>query len=372
MKCNTTDCDGTAKMQCPTCIKLGIPSEIGAFCTQTCFKSFWPMHKSMHKLFKSTQQKSVEPSYEYRGALRPDTITPVREVSKHIVKPDYAVSGIPVSEQQASKEIPVYTKEEIKGIRAACKVGREVLDIAGNSIKVGMTTDEIDDILHEACMVRDCYPSPLNYYNFPKSLCTSVNEIICHGIPDQRKLKDGDVLNLDVTIYKGGYHADLNETFLVGKVDEEGQVLVTTAFHCLKAAVEMVRPGTMYRDLGKRITEVASEQGFSVVKTYCGHGIGKLFHTMPNVPHYAKNKAVGIMKPGHIFTIEPMINVGTWRDETWPDNWSATTLDGKRSAQFEHTILVTETGYEILTAREDEPVMTWAIEKVQRPIDSQK
>ncbi|KAF0750602.1 hypothetical protein AaE_006653 [Aphanomyces astaci] len=128
----------------------------------------------------------------------------------------------------------------------------------------------------------------------------------------------------------------------------------------------MVKPGTMYRDLGREITAVAEEQGMSVVKTYCGHGIGRLFHTTPNVPHYAKNKAVGIMKPGHVFTIEPMINMGSWRDGRWPDEWTAVTVDGARSAQFEHTILVTETGYEILTARENEPVMTWDVEKVQR------
>lgn len=357
-------------MSCPTCKKLGVPAEMGSFCSQDCFKKFWPQHKAIHKMFK-TAQSGMDPfhNYAFTGPLRPATVTPQRTVPEHIQRPDYWETSIPISEEQADKTIPVYTPDEINGIREACRAGREVLDIAGRSVAVGVTTDEIDRVVHEACLERDCYPSPLNYYRFPKSVCTSVNEVICHGIPDTRPLEDGDVLNLDVTVYKNGYHGDLNETLLVGQVDDGGVRLVKTAFECLKAAIEMVKPGTMYRDVGKTISAIAQAQEFSVVKTYCGHGIGSLFHTAPNVPHYARNRAVGIMKPGHIFTIEPMINMGTWQDVTWPDNWSAVTRDGQRSAQFEHTILVTETGYEILTMRPDEPVMKWDISKVQRPVE---
>jgi methionyl aminopeptidase len=191
-------------------------------------------------------------------------------------------------------------------------------------------------------------------------------QAICHGIPDERELVDGDIVNIDVTTYVGGYHGDLNETFLVGEVDPKAKDLVKTAFECLATAVSMVRPGTLYCDLGSAITKRARAGGCQVVKTYCGHGIGSLFHTVPNIPHYAKNKAKGVMKAGHIFTIEPMINLGTWRDVTWPDNWTAVTEDGSLSAQFEHTILVTETGYELLTGRTDEPVMGWSEEKLQR------
>ena len=163
-----------------------------------------------------------------------------------------------------------------------------------------------------------------------------------------------------------GCHGDLNETFMVGNVDAEGQKLVQCAFECLQSALALCKPGTLYRDLGNKINKVAKSHGCSVVKTYCGHGIGSLFHTSPNVPHYAKNKAKGVMAPGHVFTVEPMINLGSWEDITWDDNWTAVTGDGSRSAQFEHTVLVTETGTEILTARDDEPVMVWDASKNQR------
>jgi len=348
---------------------------MSSFCSQDCFKKYWPEHKALHKMFTASpqpvatnngQMSSAFSGFQFTGPLRPAHVTPMKTVPDHIMKPDYWANGIPVSEQQSDKKISTYTSEQIEGIRVACRAGREVLDIAGNALRAGITPDEIDCIVHEACIARGCYPSPLNYYHFPKSLCTSVNEVICHGIPDKRPLEEGDIINLDVSVYKNGYHGDLNDTFLIGKVDDDSVRLVKTAFECLQSALAMVRPGTMYRDLGKQISGVAHAQGFNVVKTYCGHGIGSLFHTVPNVPHYAKNKAVGIMKPGHIFTIEPMINMGTWKDRTWPDEWTAVTIDGSRSAQFEHTILVTETGYEILTARENEPVMTWDISKVQR------
>lgn len=370
--CVTPTCSNSGTLVCPTCKKLGIPPAMSTFCSQDCFKGYWGQHKALHKMFTqalaSEQANGGSPfdGFAFTGPLRPGVVSPMRSVPDHIKKPDYWQTGQPISEQKAENKIPVYTKEQIAGIRAACKAGREVLDIAGKALRVGVTGDEIDRIVHEATIERGCYPSPLNYYNFPKSVCVSVNEIICHGIPDSRPFEDGDIVNLDITVYKDGYHGDLNETFLVGKVDEEGTRLVKNAFECCQAAVNLVRPGTMYRELGKHITAVANHEDFSVVKTYCGHGIGSLFHCQPNVPHYAKNKAVGIMKPGHIFTIEPMINVGSWRDKTWPDDWTAATADGSRSAQFEHTVLVTEDGYEILTARENEPVMTWDASKLQR------
>ena len=254
----------------------------------------------------------------------------------------------------------------MENVKHTCKMGREVLDLAGKACRVGVTCDEIDRVVHEASIERDCYPSPLNYYNFPKSVCTSVNEVICHGIPDFYEIKDGDIVNIDVTTYTRGCHGDLNETFCVGNVDKEGKDLVETAFTCLQTALAEVRPGTLYRDLGTKITKVAKSRNCQVVKTYCGHGIGNLFHCGPNVPHYEKNKAVGVMKEGHIFTVEPMINVGTWEDTTWNDNWTAVTRDGKRSAQFEHTVLVTKDGCEILTARDNEPVMVWDAAKQQR------
>lgn len=236
-------------------------------------------------------------------------------------------------------------------MREVCILGRKVLDIAHKAVKPGVRTDEIDKVVHEACIELGVYPSPLNYYKFPKSVCTSVNEIICHGIPDLRPLEEGDIINIDISVFKDGYHSDLNETYFVGKVDDDTKKLVQAAYDCLYKAIEICKPGTMYREIGNVIGDFINKQDLYVTKTYCGHGIGKLFHGTPNVPHYKKNKAVGIMRPGHIFTIEPMINQGTTKDITWLDDWTASTMDGKRSAQFEHTLLITETGCEILTNR---------------------
>jgi methionyl aminopeptidase len=208
-----------------------------------------------------------------------------------LTRADYAdhPKGISPSEQanRGSNVCVVHTPEQIAIIREVCKLGAEVLAIGAKAAKPGVTTDEIDAIVHQACVERDCYPSPLNYRNFPKSVCTSINEVICHGIPDSRKLRDGDILNVDVTVYKHGFHADLNETYLIGNVDEAGKKLVKTAYECLELAIQEVKPGVLYRDVGKAIQKHATKNGCSVVRTYCGHGIGELFHTAPNVPHYA-------------------------------------------------------------------------------------
>ncbi|KAJ3346192.1 Methionine aminopeptidase 1 [Entophlyctis luteolus] len=278
-------------------------------------------------------------------------LSPKRQVPDHIARPDYAVTGDPISERKLrnSSQIEVLNKEDIEHMRVVCKIGREVLEIAKAAVQVGVSTDEIDRIVHEATIARNAYPSPLNYYGFPKSCCTSVNEVICHGIPDRYELKDGDILNIDISVFYNGFHSDLNETVYVGNVDETGKKLVETTRECLQKAIEFVKPGMLYRDIGEVIQKVADAANFSVVRSYTGHGVNKYFHCSPTIPHYAKNKAVGVMKAGHVFTIEPMICEGTWRDEQWPDRWTVVTTDGKRSAQFEETLLVTETGVEILT-----------------------
>lgn len=203
-------------------------------------------------------------------------------------------------------------------------------------------------------LTTQSYPSPLNYVRFPKSVCTSINEVICHGIPDQRKLEEGDIINIDVTLYHEGFHGDLNETYYVGdkaKADPDTVRVVEAARECLDESIKIVKPGMLFRDPGTVIEKYAKSKNCSVVKTYCGHGVNQLFHCAPNVPHYAKNKAVGTAKPGMCFTIEPMICLGTHKDKTWPDDWTSVTQDGKRTAQFEHTLLVTEDGVEVLTAR---------------------
>lgn len=353
--CETIGCDKAAKLRCPTCIKYGISGSF--FCSQECFKGNWDAHKQVHKKAKGSIIKPYNPwpEYHFTGKLRPFPLSSKREVPESILRPDYAdhPQGVSLCESslKGSTSIKILEKEEIEGVALASKLAREVLDAAAARVAVGVTTDELDRIVHEASIERDCYPSPLNYYCFPKSCCTSVNEVICHGIPDLRPLEDGDLLNIDITVYHKGFHGDLNETFFVGNVDEAGKKLVRVTYECLMKAIEIVKPGEKYREIGNVIQKYVQSHGFSVVRSYCGHGIHRLFHTTPSVPHYAKNKAIGIMKPGHTFTIEPMISEGTWVDETWPDDWTAVTRDGKRSAQFEQTLLVTETGCEILTRR---------------------
>jgi methionyl aminopeptidase len=254
--CSSVGCGKPALMACPTCLKLGIPPS--RFCSQDCFKASWSEHKLLHGEVKKARS-AVDPTaipnefrgFNFTGPLRPCQKTPKRTVPAHIARPDYAdhPNGFPLGEQEDKKNltIKVYTPEEILGIREACRIGREVLDIGGLAVRAGITCDEIDRIVHEATIERDAYPSPLNYHMFPKSLCTSVNEVICHGIPDMRELREGDIVNLDISVYKNGFHADLNETFMVGVVDEKSYNLVKCAYDSLAAAIAQVRPGTMYR-----------------------------------------------------------------------------------------------------------------------------
>ena len=356
--CAKPGCGKESKLRCPDCIKRKIKDE-SYFCGKDCFKGYWSEHKKIHNecIILIKLDGPIEDGYIYTGSLRPWRKTPKRLVPDNIQKPDYADDPNGVSKfeekERNSKYIPVYNNEEIEGIRQSCKLARYILDEAHKLVKPGITTDEIDQLVHELTIKNEAYPSPLNYYEFPKSVCTSVNEVICHGIPDLRPLENGDIVNVDISIYYKGYHSDLNETYLVGEVDNESKHLVQSAYNGLMKAVDICKPGTLYKEIGNVISKYIEAEGLSVVKTYCGHGVGKLFHCNPNVPHYKNNKAVGSMKPGHIFTIEPMINKGSWKDVTWLDNWTAVTQDGKRSAQFEHTILITETGYEVLTARID-------------------
>lgn len=353
--CDNPSCgkETDSSLKCPLCLKSGITS---IFCDQNCFKAGYQVHKGIHPS-ASGDDYCPFPDFRYTGDLRPVyPLSPRRAVPKHIKLPDYAQDGKPISEIKNDRvgRIPQLTAKEITKMRKVAKLSREVLDITASHIAPGVTTDELDAILHRECVKRNAYPSPLNYYNFPKSLCTSVNEVICHGIPDRTKLRDGDIVNLDVTIYYLGLHSDLNETYYVGdkaKADPDTVRLVETTREALDLAIAAVKPGLPFRELGNIIEAHASKHKCSVVRTYCGHGIGELFHCQPNIPHYAKNKAIGIAKPGMVFTIEPMLCLGTYRDTSWPDNWTAVTQDGQRSAQFEQMLLVTETGCDVLTAR---------------------
>ncbi|GAA5951553.1 hypothetical protein JCM8115_005175 [Rhodotorula mucilaginosa] len=332
------------KLECPKCQILGVSGSF--FCSQPCFAK--------------NSKDGFDGKYRYTGKLR--SVMPLEEVPKrtvpdHIPKPDYATeaNGVSFGEQVAfinERQGRTCTPEEIVKMRKVCKLGREVLDIAASHIRPGITTLELDRIVHEECVKRDAYPSPLGYHKFPRSVCTSINEVICHGIPDARPLENGDIINLDVSLFHDGYHSDLNATYPVGDaVSKENLDLIACSRKCLDEAIRICGPGVPFQELGRVIEEVASERGFTSNKTFVGHGINTLFHPPgPNVPHYAGNKAPGVMRVGHTFTIEPMICAGREKDVHWPDNWTAATVDGKPSAQFEETLLITPTGVEVLTA----------------------
>ncbi|KAL2890484.1 methionine aminopeptidase [Ceratocystis lukuohia] len=297
------------------------------------------------------------PTFAFAGPLRPlYPLSAHRKVPKSIPHPDWSQDGIPKYNRSMLRpsRIEILDAKGQDAMRKVCRLAREVLDIAAAAAVPGVTTDYIDEVVHKACIERNSYPSPLNYNHFPKSVCTSVNEVICHGIPDQRVLQDGDILNIDVTLYHEGYHGDLNETYYIGdkaKADPDSVRVTECARECLDLAIQSVKPGVLFREFGNIIEQHAKTRDCSVIRTYCGHGINKLFHCPPNIPHYAKNKTIGEAKPGMTFTIEPMVALGKYRDITWPDNWTSTTIDGKRTAQFEHTLLVTDDGVEVLTAR---------------------
>ena len=225
-----------------------------------------------------------------------------------------------------------------------------MLDDVGGHVAVGITTDELDAISHDAYVREGGYPSPLGYRGFPKSICTSVNEVVAHGIPDDRPLADGDIVNCDITIYLDGMHGDCSATFLVGDVRPETRRLVDVTERCLYTGIDAVRPGGRVRDIGRAIQAVADAEGFGIVKELVGHGIGEEFHSAPYVHHYDEPRDRTRLRPGMVFTIEPMLTLGDPDVVQWEDGWTIVTLDGQPSAQFEHTVIVTRDGVEVLTA----------------------
>jgi methionyl aminopeptidase len=284
--------------------------------------------------------------------VKPGKQSPERAVPDEIVRPPYiATGGIPPTRN----ELLVKPPDIVNAMRKAGLAAGEVLDVVGAAVQPGVTTDELDAIAHQAYIERGGYPSPLQYRGFPKSVCTSVNEVICHGIPDDRVLKDGDIVNIDVTIYLDGVHGDTNATFAVGEIDERSKLLLDVTRECLGLGIAAVRPGGETREIGAAIQQHAEHEGFGVVRTFCGHAIGREFHGDLSIPHYDEPRAVTVMEPGMTFTIEPMITMGSWRERIWPDGWTAVTADGLRTAQFEHTMVVTDEGVEVLTPSETLP-----------------
>jgi methionyl aminopeptidase len=253
--------------------------------------------------------------------------------------------------------ISIKSEREIELMRLTCRLATETMEYIAPFIKVGVSTEELNILCHQYIIDHGAVPSPLNYHGFPKSICTSVNEVICHGIPNKNViLKNGDIVNIDITTYLNKFHGDTNKTFYVGDVSPEVKKLVEVTYQCTRAGINQVRPGGHIGDIGAAIQEIAHAHGYSVVEDYCGHGIGREFHEEPQVVHFGKRGTGAEMKPGMTFTIEPMINLGVKHTKTLKDGWTVITRDKKWSAQFEHTILVTPTGFEILTLRAEEPL----------------
>lgn len=252
-------------------------------------------------------------------------------------------------------EITIKTANEIEKMRTAGHLAANVLDMIAPYVRPNVTTDELNQICHDYIVqVQQAIPAPLNYNGFPKSICTSVNHQVCHGIPGSRLLREGDIVNIDITVLKDGFHGDTSKMFIIGKPSILAERLVNVTLECLYLGIEQVKPGNHFGDIGAAIQHHAEKNRFSIVREYCGHGIGQGFHEPPNVLHFGQPGTGEMLQPGMTFTIEPMVNAGKRFVKLLPDKWTVVTKDHSLSAQFEHTILVTESGYEILTQRGEE------------------
>ncbi|WP_395111376.1 type I methionyl aminopeptidase [Actinomadura sp. SCN-SB] len=276
--------------------------------------------------------------------LRPGRVSPMRKVPAHIPRPEYVGKKRP-----KTGEPDVKTPEIIERMRVAGRIAAQALEEVGKHVRPGVTTDELDVIGHEFLLDHGAYPSTLGYRGFPKSLCTSINEVICHGIPDDTVLRDGDIINIDITAFIDGVHGDTDATFLCGDVDEESRLLVERTREAMMRGIRAVAPGRALNVIGRVIESYAKRFGYGVVRDFTGHGIGTTFHSGLVVPHYDDPAATTVMQPGMTFTIEPMLTLGVHDYDIWKDGWTVVTKDRKRTAQFEHTVLVTEDGHEILT-----------------------
>jgi methionyl aminopeptidase len=279
------------------------------------------------------------------GHLIPGRRSPARAVPATIARPEYVGRPGPAPNSDGDR----YTPDEIERIRAAGRVAAGAIEAAASVIRPGLTTDELDRIAHEYVVAHGAYPSTLGYRGYPKSSCTSVNEVICHGIPDDTGLDDGDLVNIDVTAYLDGYHGDLNHTFVVGDASEEVTLLVERTREALARGIRAVAPGRQVNVIGRAIEAYARRFGYGVVRDYTGHGVGRAFHTGLVIPHYDAPEFDTLMEPGMVFTIEPMLTLGGIDWDVWDDDWTVVTRDRSRTAQFEHTIVVTERGADILT-----------------------
>ena len=280
------------------------------------------------------------------GLLVAGRVSPRRAVPTAIARPEYVGKAAP----QKNVHGDVWKPEDIERIRAAGRIAAQAVELVGQHVAPGVTTDELDELAHDFIVSQGAYPSTLGYRGYPKSSCTSLNEVICHGIPDDTKLTDGDIINIDITAYLDGFHGDLNKTFIVGEARQEVVDLVTHTEEALNRALAVVAPGRQINVIGRAIESYAKRFGYGVVRDFTGHGIGRSFHSGLVVPHYdaAPNYATEMVE-GMVFTIEPMLTLGDIAWDMWSDGWTVTTKDKSWTAQFEHTLVVTESGYEILT-----------------------
>jgi methionyl aminopeptidase len=276
--------------------------------------------------------------------LQPGRVSPLRQVPANIIRPEYVGKRYPKTGEPDVKDA-----ETIERMRVAGRIAARALAEVGRHVVPGVTTDELDRVGHEFLCDHGAYPSTLGYRGYPKSLCTSLNEVICHGIPDDTVIADGDIVNIDITGYIGGVHGDTNATFLAGLVDEESRLLVERTKEAMMRGIRAVAPGRPLNAIGRVIESYARRFGYGVVRDFTGHGIGTTFHSGLMVPHFDDPDTAVIMEQGMTFTIEPMLTLGSIAYEVWPDGWTAVTRDRKRTAQFEHTLVVTADGSEILT-----------------------
>ena len=280
------------------------------------------------------------------GKLVPGTMSPERPVPRTIARPEYVGKAAPAP----FKGSEVKDSETLEKIRVSAKIAAQAIVEVGKHIVPGVTTDALDKVGHEFLLDHQAYPSTLGYRGFPKSLCASLNEVICHGIPDSTVVEDGDIINIDITAYKNGVHGDTNWTFTVGEVDEESRLLVERTQESLRRAIRAVAPGREINVIGRAISSYAKRFGYGVVRDFTGHGVGEAFHTGLIIPHYDAAPAYAtVLEEGMVFTIEPMLTLGTIDWDMWADDWTVVTRDRKRTAQFEHTMVVTATGAEVLT-----------------------
>ena len=280
-----------------------------------------------------------------REPLVPGVQSPRRSVPAHIARPEYVDRPAPAKFVGSEVKDP----ETIERMRVAGRIAGQALAEVGKAVAPGVTTDDLDRVGHEFLLDHGAYPSTLGYRGFPKSLCTSLNEVICHGIPDSTELVEGDICNVDITAFIGGVHGDTNATFLVGEVSDEARLLVERTHEATMRAINAVAPGRPVNVIGRVIESYAKRFDYGVVRDFTGHGIGTSFHSGLVIPHYDDPRYDTIMEPGMTFTIEPMITLGTYDYEIWDDSWTVVTRDRRLTAQFEHTILVTDTGSDILT-----------------------